>query len=198
MGARGYDVTGLRAALRPVPVPRAVPVRDRARAAAAPAPATAPPPPAAPPRHARRPRRRSPWLLPVGLAVLAGAVVGMRLPADAAHGAAAEVHALDVVVSDAMALPGDPCAATDYAGTFFDGATVTLADPSGTPLAEAGLTGAPRASDSGCRWDVTLDGVPAGRAYVLRVASGAQAYTFTYDATELAAREWSAWVSVVN
>ncbi|MFD1505538.1 hypothetical protein FE374_02750 [Georgenia yuyongxinii] len=136
--------------------------------------------------------------MPVGLAVLAAAVVGMRLPADAAHGADAEVHALDVVVSDAMALPGAPCTAADYAGTFFDGATVTLSDPSGTPLAEAGLTGAPRASDSGCRWEVTLDGVPEGPAYVLRVASGATAYTFTYDAAELASREWSVWVSVVS
>ncbi|MFH5824852.1 hypothetical protein [Georgenia sp. AZ-5] len=164
-----------------------------------PAPATAeiaPPPerPGQPPRS----RRRRAWLTTVALATVGGVGLGTWLLAENAALGAAGTRSLTVVVSDAMTVEGDECAAADYEGTVFDGAALVVTDDGGTELASARLDSPPATTDRGCVWATTFDGLPDAPAYTLRVTAGRQGYEYTYDQERLADLSWSVWVSVVG
>ncbi|WP_127130113.1 hypothetical protein [Georgenia sp. SYP-B2076] len=137
------------------------------------------------------------WPLAVGLAAACAAIVTIS---DVAVQGTQRTHQLSVVISDASSTSSDRCAPDEYAGTFFDGATVRVEDAAGAALATATL-GRPSADgDRGCSWTMSFDGVPESSGYVLKVTSTGtppREYSFEYSPDRLETLDWLVRVSVI-
>lgn len=173
---------------------------DVARLLAATAPGAEPSPPSG--RRRKAPVRRltgwkRAWPFAAGLGAVCVAVV--TLSNVAVHGTE-RTYSLSVAITDAVSRSSDECAPDDYAGTFFDGATVTVEDAAGVVVASATLGPPTLVLERGCSWAMSFDEVPESAAYTVRVTSAGtppREYSFDYSPDRLDDLDWSIWVGVI-
>lgn len=134
-------------------------------------------------------------------AVTLGAVAGITIIATTAMPRGPQApEEITVVLSDAASGKGDACSAEDYAGGFFDGATVTVTDETDAEIASGEVDGAGEPGQRGCTWTVRFEDVPRAESYTVTVDSGGgrvREHEYTYTAAELADRDGDLWIGVI-